>query len=464
MAEYYVSPSGDDGNAGTIGAPWYSINHAWTVVGAGDTVWMRGGTYSYTEQQYLTGVNGSSGNLVKIWAYSGEVPIISKGGSWSWTSHRALIWFVGNYIHFKGLTVTGNTNVDTYVWMAMYGHNFNNCILEHCEFSWSGLGAYMDGASSGNLFLNCDWHNNYDPYSNYENADGINFEQVDAGGTNTFTGCRCWNNSDDGFDFYGNQSFIQMTNCWAWGNGFQEDQSSLGGDGNGFKLGSASVTSTAHLRTLNNCVSFGNYHWGIDDNGSDCQMKIFNCITHANGHGQLYVGGYHLNAPVAHYIRNCVSFDDSDVTCELDGGYNTNIDHNSWDIPITVTSADFVSITDSQLAGARDASGGLPVMTYLHLVTASDLKAAGIAISGLTLDGDGNSWLDPPSLGAFEFGTAPPASVPNTTTFSLQDVCNVIQPSVNNLVTCFTEADSASFDPTYEGDMTSLYNFRNYNG
>ena len=52
--------------------------------------------------------------------------------------------------------------------------------------------------------------------------------------------------------------------------------------------------------------------------------------------------------------------------------------------------------------------------------------------------------------------------VPNTTTFNLQNVVDYITPSSDDLQTCFDEADSNLFDPTYEGSKNSLLNFRNY--
>ena len=42
---YYVSPKGDDRNAGTKEAPFFSINHAAQIAMAGDTVRVFGGTY-----------------------------------------------------------------------------------------------------------------------------------------------------------------------------------------------------------------------------------------------------------------------------------------------------------------------------------------------------------------------------------------------------------------------------------
>ena len=45
-ATYYVSTSGNDGNNGTsLSTPWRTINKAAQTMVAGDTVYVRGGTY-----------------------------------------------------------------------------------------------------------------------------------------------------------------------------------------------------------------------------------------------------------------------------------------------------------------------------------------------------------------------------------------------------------------------------------
>ena len=53
-------------------------------------------------------------------------------------------------------------------------------------------------------------------------------------------------------------------------------------------------------------------------------------------------------------------------------------------------------------------------------------------------------------------------AVPNTNTFSLQDVVNEINPPSDTLQSCFDNASSAQFDITYEGLKDRLSNFRNY--
>ena len=52
--------------------------------------------------------------------------------------------------------------------------------------------------------------------------------------------------------------------------------------------------------------------------------------------------------------------------------------------------------------------------------------------------------------------------VPNTSTFSLQDVVNEVNPTTDDLVDCFADAIAGNFDSTYSGSKNQLLNFRNY--
>ena len=52
--------------------------------------------------------------------------------------------------------------------------------------------------------------------------------------------------------------------------------------------------------------------------------------------------------------------------------------------------------------------------------------------------------------------------VPNTTTFDLQTVVNVVNPTTDDLVDSFADAVASKFDPSYSGLKNQLLNFRNY--
>ena len=52
--------------------------------------------------------------------------------------------------------------------------------------------------------------------------------------------------------------------------------------------------------------------------------------------------------------------------------------------------------------------------------------------------------------------------VPNTTTFTLQNVVDEVNPTTDDLVDCFADANANYFDSSYEGSKNQLLNFRNY--
>lgn len=81
---YYISPTGNDANAGTATAPWKTLQHAFDTVTAGQTVCLYGGAYPPTvttghSQTMASTHSGSAGSPISFTNVSGQVAII--GGS-----------------------------------------------------------------------------------------------------------------------------------------------------------------------------------------------------------------------------------------------------------------------------------------------------------------------------------------------------------------------------------------------
>jgi hypothetical protein len=74
---YYVSPAGSDGNSGSQNSPWGTVEYAARKARAGDTIFVRGGTYQEGEiwlrAEY--GHGGAPGKFLTIKAYPGEIPV-----------------------------------------------------------------------------------------------------------------------------------------------------------------------------------------------------------------------------------------------------------------------------------------------------------------------------------------------------------------------------------------------------
>jgi len=61
-----------------------------------------------------------------------------------------------------------------------------------------------------------------------------------------------------------------------------------------------------------------------------------------------------------------------------DNNTAANKTNNSWTKSgVTVSSADFQSTTASQMTNARQSNGSLPTITFMHLVSGSDLAGMG---------------------------------------------------------------------------------------
>jgi hypothetical protein len=95
-ADYYVATNGSDAAAGTLAAPFATIQKAADSMGAGDTCHIRGGTYH--ESVTASGLNGAPGLPVTFRNYDSEVVTLDGSraladlGSAGWTLHSGPIY------------------------------------------------------------------------------------------------------------------------------------------------------------------------------------------------------------------------------------------------------------------------------------------------------------------------------------------------------------------------------------
>jgi hypothetical protein len=104
--------------------------------------------------------------------------------------------------------------------------------------------------------INCDSYDNYDLVTLGENANGFTIVGVGPETNIHFTGCRAWNNSDDGFDNFGSDGKVAYESCWSFYNG-----TGSSGNGFGFKLGpDGNNTNNIHV---SNCIAAENRSVGF---------------------------------------------------------------------------------------------------------------------------------------------------------------------------------------------------------
>jgi Protein of unknown function (DUF1565) len=75
---YYVSTAGSDGNAGSLAAPFLTIQHAANVAVAGDTVQVRGGVYK--GKVYLPNSGNTTSGYITFMSYPGETAVVDGTG------------------------------------------------------------------------------------------------------------------------------------------------------------------------------------------------------------------------------------------------------------------------------------------------------------------------------------------------------------------------------------------------
>jgi len=337
---YYIATTGNDANPGTQSLPFRTFAKALTVVRPGDTVAVRGGTYTTS---VTFGVSGTSAAPITWTEYPGESVIISAAGftvSGSWNS---FIGFEISNAPSRGVYVTGNDNT------------FRNLLIHN-----SGIFGYNVGGGNRNKCYNCISHSNYDSGSTAGDiADGF---AVSTGSYNEFYDCESYNNSDDGFDLWEGE-FNTVVRCIAHDNGYD-----TGGDGNGFKMGGP----TGGGNSAYFCISYNNLRRGFTNNSSPSGVTWYNCVAWDNPTSYQIYG-----TSTANIVRNCIAY----LSGSLDlSATNVTHDHNTWNLGIT--NPLFVSLTPGN-AG------------FLRLQAGSPCINAGVNV-GFTYNGTA------PDLGAYE--------------------------------------------------------------
>jgi MYXO-CTERM domain-containing protein len=422
--DYYVATTGSDSNAGTMAAPFATLQKGINTAVAGDTVYIRGGTYSITTPATSgAGINftksGTATNPINYFAYPGEIAVFDFTNMIiSTTGYTHGFVINASYLHFKGLEiryVPMNTFSNNGVDVLSGGNDTFELLNMHHN---SGNGIFIGSKSAGgHLLLNCDAHDNYDATSSQgqgQNADGFGVHYQTTGASTTIRGCRSWWNSDDGYDLINQEVPVTVENSWAFGNGYAMygTFNPTDGNGNGFKMGS-SATGIRHL--VQNNVAWKNKASGFYANHSTGGNTWYNNTSFMNGTQYNMLASpagmpdttITLTGSLAHIMRNNIGYPNKNTNMT---GVDTMF--NTWDLNITPAAKDFAGVTDPSVSpgtgvgvessgalGPRAADGSLPAVDFLQLAAGSQMIDKGMDV-GLPYVGAA------PDLGAYEYGAA----------------------------------------------------------
>jgi hypothetical protein len=178
---YYVSPTGDDGNPGTIDLPWRTPEHAFRTAIAGDTVYFREGTYTLTQTTDFgyVGHDGTPESPIIFSGYPGETATINCNALMStgevgpiYVRNKQFNYFVdltfNNYktgINFETATgggvvnCTGSTTLKDYLGnndAFVHVHTSDSIIVQNNTITGPGLTGLSGTFACIVLFGRCD--------------------------------------------------------------------------------------------------------------------------------------------------------------------------------------------------------------------------------------------------------------------------------------------------------------------
>jgi len=422
-ATLYVAPNGNDADPGSSDKPFASIQRAHKEVKPGDTILVHGGRYEMTEKQIadedriwasviLIDKSGTEKKPIRIAACPGEQPVFDFSKVKPADMRVIAFHVTGDWWQIEGFEVVGvQVTIKTHTQSTCFQNEGSHNRFERLSAHDSQAIGFWIGKGSDNLVLNCDAYRNYDFTSEGGkggNSDGFGCH-VPAGSThNVFRGCRSWFNSDDGYDCINTAEAVVFENCWAFYNGYSPDFKSLA-DGNGFKAGGYGSTSADRLpRTIprhvvRGCLAVKNKASGFYSNHHPAGVDFFNNTAWKNSRnfnlqGRLMDNKTEIDGR-GHRLKNNLGFEGRIEVCNIDTA-KCDASHNSFDLPLTFTAADFAGLDEAELTKPRQGNGDLPVIKLLHLAPGNKAIDQGIDI-GLPFNGKA------PDLGAFESDPAP---------------------------------------------------------
>ncbi len=277
----YVAPNGKDGAAGTVSDPT-TLPSAITRTAAGGTIYMRGGTYDFSQTVTIApGNNGTSSARKNLSAYPGETPVLNFSAMQEDPANRGLA-VNGSYWHISGLVVQRAGDNGIFV-------GGSNNIIERTVTRFnrdSGLQISRIASDtpsaqwpSNNLVVSSESHDNAD--SDGEDADGF-AAKLTAGPGNVFRYDVSHNNIDDGWDLYtktdtGPIGPVTIEDSLSYDNGTLTDGTvNANGDRNGYKLGGDKIAVNHVVRRS---IAYHNGHHGFTYNSNPGTMSISDNVS-----------------------------------------------------------------------------------------------------------------------------------------------------------------------------------------
>ncbi|WP_159940014.1 MULTISPECIES: carbohydrate-binding protein [unclassified Nocardiopsis] len=280
----YVAPGGTANAAGTESAPT-TLASAIGRVASGGTIYVRGGTYRYSQTITIPqGNNGTPGDRTELFAYPGETPVLDFSAMSENSANRGLA-VNGSFWHVRGIVVERAGDNGIFV-------GGSNNVLERTvtrfnrdtglQLSRISSTTPRDQWPSHNLILSAESHDNAD--SDGEDADGF-AAKLTSGPGNVFRYAVAHHNIDDGWDLYtktdtGAIGAVTIEDSLAYGNGtLSNGTQNPSGDRNGYKLGGEDIGVNHVIRRS---IAYDNGKHGFTYNRNPGTMTVSNNLSVGN--------------------------------------------------------------------------------------------------------------------------------------------------------------------------------------
>lgn len=277
----YASPTGRDAASGTLADPT-TLTSALTRVATGGTIFLRGGTYSFSQTVTIPPTNnGTASARKKLTAYQGEKPVLNFSAQAEDPANRGLA-VNGSYWHVQGVVV--ERAGDNGIFVGGSNNIFERTITRFNRDTGLQLSRMLSTTPkeqwpANNLILGAESHDNAD--SDGEDADGF-AAKLTSGPGNVFRYSVAHNNIDDGWDLYtksdtGPIGAVTIEDSLAYENGTLSNGGQAGnGDRNGFKLGGEDIGVNHVIRRT---IAYDNGKHGFTYNRNPGTMTVSNNLS-----------------------------------------------------------------------------------------------------------------------------------------------------------------------------------------
>jgi len=434
---YYVDQnhsSASDTNPGTFEVPWRTIQHAADTLVAGDTVFIRAGTYN--ESVYIENEGNATDGHIVIAAYPGEVPIID-GTNVTDTDNGVIV--AKDYIKLLRLEIRnwGENGVwiensaffeisDCIVHDVFYGigvadgaHDFvfNSVTVHH--FDLYGFDVSNSGGADcyNGTFNDCLAHTGRDPQQNVDGFALGHGTQHDF----VFNRCKAYD-VFDGFDISSRNTTLNRClayNCWNGAYKLWQNNVKLVnciGYNSGGSIVELDWDGEPGVTMLINCTFFNAQTYTIWIENAADTLHMYNCIVAGGDNIGLAFEQRDVNSYKGDYN---LFHNDSDraIVAGYEDEFSLNqIESGAWTTHSGQDAHSLVSYSDTDIFVD-------PINFDLHLLEASNAVDNGTSVGAPSDDYDGNPRPkgEGHDIGAYEyqslvgiFGDGKKSSIPKT--------------------------------------------------